>query len=174
MKKITFSFIAVLFATATSFSRTATKNESEVDNLLFEEASAREVFPTVNFFVFPQICDLQMLSTSRVNFGPYEFVLSKDLNSMTDVELENLKTRALNKACSESGSDLLLEPFYTSTVYNYDTKMIYIKISGFPAKYINFRTLSQSDIEMLAKLYPNGIPANYKQEIVTTAKSGTK
>jgi len=85
-----------------------------------------------------------------------------------------VKTRALQKACALAGADLMLEPFYTSTVYDKDNRVIWVSISGFPAKYTNFRSLAEKDILMLQKLYPNGIPNNNAENIITAADQGAK
>lgn len=144
---------------------------------IFEEASAREATPNVAVFVFPTICDLQMLGTDRETYGPYPYPLAKDLNSLSDLELTNVKTRALQQACILSGADLIIEPLYTSQVMENDTKTIYVTISGYPAKYINFRTLKPGDIDMIKALYPHGVNEIQRQnegEIVTTAMEGAK
>ena len=144
---------------------------------IFEEASAREATPNVAVFVFPQICDLNMISKTRVDYGPYDFALAKDLNTLTNQELENVKTRALQKACRLSGADLIIEPLYTSTVYDKDNKTIWVSLSGYPASYVNFRSLKPTDIDMIRALYPNGVHGIQQQNagtVVTTATVGTK
>lgn len=144
---------------------------------IFEEASAREATPNVAVFVFPQICDLNMISKTRVDYGPYDFPMAKDLNSLTNQELENVKTRALQKACKLSGADLIIEPLYTSTVYDKDNKTIWVSLSGYPASYINFRSLKPTDIEMIRALYPNGVHGIQQQNagtVITTATEGAK
>lgn len=143
--------------------------------LVFEEATAREAYPNVPVFVFPQICDLEMLVSSRVEYGPFEYTLSKDLSSMTNGELANCKTRALQQACKLAGADLIIEPLYNTQSFAKDDKHISIKVSGYPAKYINFRKLNSADLEMIKALYPNGVIPLQQQNVsnvITTAKEG--
>lgn len=154
-------------------------SQKKVDKgeVIFEEATAREAYPNVAVFVFPQICDLKMLETTRIEYGPFEYPLSKDLSSMTDAELSNCKTRALQQSCKLAGADLIIEPLYTSTTYSKDNKTISIKISGYPAKYINFRSLSPADMKMIETLYPHGVENIQRQNsgnIITTAQQGAK
>jgi len=144
---------------------------------IFEEATAREAYPNVAVFVYPQICDLKMLSTERVEFGPFEYPLSKDLASMNEAELTNDKTRALQQACQLYGADLIIEPLYTTTVYEKDSKKLVIRLSGYPAKYDNFRLLQPEDIKMIQALYPHGVEGIQRQNagsVVTTASEGAK
>ena len=127
-------------------------------------------------FVFPQICDLKMLSDQRVEYGPFEFPLSKDLQSMSEAELANDKTRALQQACQLDGADLIIEPLYTTTVFDKNSKTLVIKISGYPAKYVNFRSLKPEDMKMIQTLYPNGVESVQRQNAgrVLTTSEGIK
>ena len=172
MKRLIFSMLAlVVIGAAGAF---AQKKEGSA---IFEEASAREATPNVAVFVFPQICDLNMLSSTRVDYGPYDFTLAKDLNAMNEAELANVKTRALQKACKLAGADLIIEPLYTSTVYDKDNKTIWVSLSGYPASYVNFRSLKPADIEMIRALYPNGVNAIQSQNagnFITTAREGVR
>lgn len=171
MKKIIISLLSIVFFTVSAL------GQKKDGTALFEEASAREATPNVAVFVFPQICDLNMLSTTRIDYGPYDFALAKDLNAMNEAELANVKTRALQKACKLSGADLIIEPLYTSTVYDRDNKTIWVSLSGYPASYVNFRSLKPSDIEMIRALYPAGVNAIQYQNagnVITTATEGAR
>ncbi len=145
---------------------------------VFREASAREAAPNMAVFVFPQICDLKMISTTRVDYGPYDFALANDLKGGLDkAEIINVQTQALQKACQLSGADLIIEALYTTTVYEKDTKTIWVSLSGYPASYVNFRSLSDKDLEMIKVLYPHGVERVQDQNqgyIVTTAVQGAK
>lgn len=172
MKKI-FLILTALVLSGTM----AVSAQKKSDVAIFEEASAREATPNVAVFVFPQICDLNMISKTRVDYGPYDFALAKDLNTLSNQELENVKTRALQKACKLSGADLIIEPLYTSTVYDKDNKTIWVSLSGYPASYINFRSLKPTDIDMIRALYPNGVHGIQMQNagtVITTATEGAK
>lgn len=145
--------------------------------VVFEEATAREAYPNVAVFVFPQICDLKMISMERVDYGPFEFPLAKDLASMDDDELTNNKTRALQQACQLDGADLIIEPLYTTTVYDKEKNVLVIKVSGYPAKYVNFRSLKPEDMKMIETLYPLGVEGIQRQNegrVLTTASEGKK
>jgi len=75
MKKVFLAMAALVLAGTAAYAQ----KKSNLGEVMFQEASAREASPTVNFFVFPQICDLQMLSNQREDYGPYDFPMAKTL-----------------------------------------------------------------------------------------------
>jgi len=174
MKKTLFLlFASALLANVSVFAQ----KKSDKGEVIFQEATAREAFPNLGVFVFPQICDLEMIETTRMEYGPYDFQLAKDLSSMTNAELSNAQTRALQRACAIAGADLIIEPLYTSTVYDKENKILWVSLSGYPAKYVNFRKLSKDDMEMIRTLYPHGVEGVQRQNeghVLSTATEGAK
>ena len=156
----------------------AQKKAKDLGNKLFEEASAREKMPDVQVFIVPEMADLQMLNTERETFGPYQYPLVKDVNSMTNGEIDNAKAIALRNAAMEAGADLIIEPMYNSVVYDNDNQVIWTTLSGYPAKYVNFRKITAQDMEIIRTLYPHGIGDAYSDRgatrIVTTAAAQGK
>ncbi|MCC8038671.1 MAG: hypothetical protein LIP02_11170 [Bacteroidales bacterium] len=168
--RIVMAAVLVFSCTAASAQKRG-KEEKEA----FVEKSAREASPHFQVFVFPQICDLQMLSTERVDFGTFSYPLSNDLSRMTNGELENDKARALHDACRVYNADIIIEPMYTSVVYDADQKTIHVGVTGYPAKYVKFRTLNDKDLEMIKVLYPMGVPDNRSdRHVLTVAEEGAK
>ena len=78
----------------------------------------------------------------------------------------------------EAGADLIIEPMYNSVVYDKDNKVIWTTLSGYPAKYVNFRKITAQDMEIIRTLYPHGIGDAYSDRgatrIVTTAAAQGK
>lgn len=174
MKKTLFLLFASVLLANISISA---QKKNEKGNVIFQEATAREAFPNLGVFVFPEICDLEMIETVRMNYGPYDFQLAKDLSSMTNGELNNAQSRALQRACAVAGADLIIEPLYTSTVYDKENKILWVSLSGYPAKYVNFRKLSKDDMEMIRTLYPHGVEGIQRQNaghVLSTATEGAK
>ena len=114
--------------------------KSPEQNRLFEEAQARQEEPATKAYVIPQIADLQMLSQNREIFGPYRVKLNKP-GELSEGELANLKGRALYRATIESDADLMIGVLYDSYILESDTRYIVVELSGYPAKFINFRPL---------------------------------
>lgn len=141
---------------AAAFTSHAQQYVQPQGNPLWEESTAREAFPNIAVFVYPQICDIKMLSEERVQFGAYPFSIGKD-GKLSDEDIRNDKSRALHNACIDAKADLIIEPLYTLTIYDADPRKLFITVSGYPAKYINFRSLSTDDISMIRALYPGGV-----------------
>lgn len=120
---------------------------------MWEEAQARKVVPEIRTFVNPQICDMQLISKSRETFGPYYFPI-KSIESTFNFELQNYQNRALYRACQEADADAVIEPLFDSYVYEKDSKMLVVELSGYPVKYTNFRPASKSEIDMIGVVYP--------------------
>ncbi len=150
MKKATLAFgILTLLA-----GMSATAQKKEANPKIWEEAQARKVVPEIRTFVTPQICDMQMQSESRETFGPYYFEI-KSIEQTFNFELTNYQNRALYRALQESDADAIIEPLFNSYVYEKDSKMLVVELSGFPIKYTNFRPASKSEVDMIGVIYPD-------------------
>lgn len=110
------------------------------ENKLFEEAYARDEEPKTIVYIHPQIADMQMLSKSREVYGPYRFKLAKP-GAVAEGELDNAKARALYRATMESDADLMIGTLYDSYIMEKDDRFIVVEVSGYPAKYTNFRPM---------------------------------
>lgn len=122
---------------------------------IFEEATARRIEPQVHVFITPQVADLKMLSTEREQYGPYRFEMKSLENTSLD-DLNSWKIRALYRATLENNADAIIEPLFNCYVLEKDTKTMVIELSGFPVKYVNFRSLGKDDlreIEMIKAVY---------------------
>lgn len=134
---------------------------------IWEEAQARKIVPEIRTFVTPQICDMTMLSTSRESFGPYYFEI-KSIEQTFNYELTNFQSRALYRALQESDGDAIIEPLFNSYVYEKDSKILVVELSGFPVKYTNFRPASKDQIDMIGVVYPDS-----KTSVSVNAVHGT-
>ena len=134
----------------------------------FEEAVTRAAEPEVKVFIHPLIADLQMIETERQPYGPYTYKI-KSPENLTIVELENFKKRALYQAVQISDADVLIEPLFDSYIDESDPHKLVINLTGFPAKYVNFRNLGSSpdDLEMVRVVYPAAYSPSYVRSINT-------
>lgn len=142
--------VAVLASSAPAFAQKKDPNPKK-----FERAEARKISPEVRTFVTPQIFDMKMLSNSRETFGPYYFPLDQSIGNITMGEIRNDEMRALYRACQEADADAIIEPLFDSYVYEKDTKMLIVELSGFPVKYTNFRPATKAEIDMIGVVYPS-------------------
>lgn len=141
--------VAVLASSAPAFAQKKDSNPKK-----FERAEARKIPPEVRTFVTPQIFDMKMLSNSRETFGPYYFPLDQAIGNITMGEIRNDEMRALYRACQEADADAIIEPLFDSYVYEKDTKMLIVELSGYPVKYTNFRPATKAEIDMIGVVYP--------------------
>lgn len=127
--------------------------EQKEPTKMWEESEARKVVPQVRTFVTPMIFDMQMLSKTREEFGPYTFTI-KSIGDTYNSELVNFQNRALYRAVKESDADAMIEAIFDSYVLDNDNKTLVIVLSGYPVKYTNFRPATSSEIDMIGVVYP--------------------
>ena len=136
MKKQLLTFCLIACA---ALSSTAAKPETK-ENKLFEEAYACDEEPATVVYIHPQIADMTMQSTAREVYGPYRFKLTKP-GVMSEGEPDNVKARALYRATMESDADLMIGTLYDTYIVENDDRFVQVEVSGYPAKYTNFRPL---------------------------------
>ena len=123
--------------------------------VMYEETEVHISYPEMRVFVTPQICDLKMVNESnpRQEFET-SFNLTKSIDNLTGAELENFKRRAMYQFAAEEDADVIIEPIFDTKVYGNNTKQLRIFITGYPAKYVNFRPLKGEDLETVKVVYP--------------------
>ena len=166
MKRIALLLGLAVFATVVMQAQRKTTQQREEH--AFEEAVTRAAEPEVKVFIHPLIADLQMIETERQSYGPYTYKI-KSPENLTIVELENFKKRALYQAVQISDADVLIEPLFDSYIDESDPHKLVINLTGFPAKYVNFRNLGSSpdDLEMVRVVYPAAYSPSYVRSINT-------
>lgn len=125
-----------------------------------EQSIARMVEPEIKVFVQPKIAELQIMGNQkRQYYGPYRYPI-KSPETLTQGEVENNKACALFEAVKSEDADAMVEPLFNVYCLDGDSKTLYIEISGFPAKYVNFRNVGEgepgaNDFEMIRSVYPS-------------------
>ena len=92
------------------------------------------------------VADLEVSST-KINFV---YVPSKSVNR---VGLNNVISTAVREALLSNGNADVLVGLETQTKFNHKGKVESIAISGYPAKYVNFRSVDAEYILEMSKLY---------------------
>lgn len=131
--KFTFMLLAVMIFT----SCTTTK-------ISYEEYMTRQAEPVMTSpYITPTIADLDISETKETINETYKNDLT--LKSKFDNKsVEAWKEATLAKMMREFNSDVIVAPTYNVTTSK-DMKNITVEISGYPAKYVNFRSLSVAD-----------------------------
>lgn len=122
MKKLIFLLaVAALAASCGSVSQTPMLKNSAT----YTKGAAAMV-------VTPMQADLQMVSTKKIS---YYLEVTENVRAGG---LDNVIATAVKEALDVHGGDVLLG-LETQASYGGDGKIYYINITGFPAKYVNFR-----------------------------------
>lgn len=131
--------------------------QADGEKVLFQETETHISQPELRVFVNPMVCDLQMLfpNNPRREFST-ELPLPRPIDQITQGEFENLQKRALYQFATSVQADVIVEPIFNSYVTAKDSKIMKFEVSGFPAKYVDFRPLgkAQIDLDMVKIVYP--------------------
>lgn len=128
------------------------KSTAQEEKVLFEEAISRTVEPEIRMFIQPTIADVEFLSEERQKYGPYMFPI-KSADQLTEGELNNAKAAALYRATELENADVIVGTLFDSYISEKDPKVLVIKLSGFPGKYKNFRSITNDQVEMIKWVY---------------------
>lgn len=121
----------------------------------FEQSQSRIIEPKQDVFIKPLVAEIQILNEQiRQDYGPYEYAINS-VENLSFEQLENFKTRSLYKAARESQADIIVAATFNARSDEKGKKVI-IEVSGFPGKYINFRTAKKEDgdYEWITTVYP--------------------
>jgi len=170
MKRIALLLLALLaLGSADTFAQKKKPNT-------FEEATARKLDPEVRVFIRPMVCDMKLLTDGRESFGPYAFPI-KGLDQISNEEFMSIKSRAMYQGAKESDADAIMEPLFFSYVKEGEPKVMYIELSGYPVKYINFHALKDNEVEMVEKIYTRSWRSdafNQASEVITVNEQKTR
>lgn len=149
-KKIFVVAIALLLGANLYAQRKSTAQE---EKRLFEEAISRTVEPEIRMFIQPTIADVEIIATERQQYGPYMFPI-QSASALTEGELNNAKAAALYRATELENADVIVGTLFDSYISEKNSKVLVIKLSGFPGKYKNFRSITNDDVNMIKSIYP--------------------
>lgn len=146
--------LGVLCIGLATFTSLAQNDQS--NTVLFEESEVHMTAPELRVFITPQVADLEMIYPGKPREEYQQFFTIKSVDALTNGDLDNMQKRALYRFAQEHNADVIIEPIFNSRVSEKDPKRLLISITGYPARYVNFRPLGKSDndIEMVRTVYP--------------------
>lgn len=111
------------------------------------------------FFPIPIVADLQMVSNVQKEYvlvgrfsvpsanGEDKNSYINRVSSLIKNRIEELKFQALYEFAEREGADVILAPSYSvvTTEKNVSYSDLTVKVKGFPAKYTNFRLLTEKE-----------------------------
>lgn len=132
----------------------------------FEQSQSRIIEPKQDVFIKPLVAEIEIMDgQERQNYGPYTFAI-QSVETLTFEQLENFKTNALYYAARDADADIIVAATFNSSS-DEKGKHIIVNVSGFPGKYVRFRTASKEDgdYEWITTVYP------YTDRINATGKT---
>ena len=150
-----FWLFSMLLAPAMAVSMYAQKDQGQ-NNVIFEESQVHMTAPELRVFVTPQVADLEMIYPGKPREEYQQFFPIKSFDSLTENDLVNFQNRALYRFAQEHNADLIIEPIFNTRISEKDPKRILVSITGYPARYVNFRPLgkNEADLNMVKIVYP--------------------
>ena len=121
----------------------------------FEQSQSRVIEPKQDVYIKPLVAEIEILEGQvRQDYGPYQYEI-KSVETLTYDQLENFKARALYRAAREADADIIVAATFNARS-DEKGKYIIVEVSGFPGKYVNFRTAKKEDgyYEWITTVYP--------------------
>lgn len=153
-------------AGATVATLSAAADDKTSSQVLFQDSEMHMSQPELRIFVTPQVCDMEMIYPNKPCSEYSYSVEIRSLESLTEAELTNLKNRTLYQFAKKHGADVIIEPIFNSYVTTDNKNVLNITVTGFPARYVNFRPLGKSDVDldMVRIVYPAGYQQSVESE----------
>lgn len=145
MKKVL--LIALVALVAASCVPTAPTTQYVYYTYDYNESTARNLEPEHIMLTTPVVADLEVQPTriTHVEKDAYADIILDELTTSPNY-IENYKKIALSKAAKAHDADLLVGSMID--VQTIDERLV-ITVTGFPAKYVNFRKATLHDTELI-------------------------
>ncbi len=141
MKKIIITLLLSMVA------MTAFAQKSQPQSAVYKESSARNIEPVHSVMVTPLIADLK-ITGDKISYTEAEefdgYIISQKL---IDDNLPGFKKIALSRAAQSCNADAIVGA--TLDVKTNEKGFIEITITGYPAKYVNWRNATQNDVDLV-------------------------
>ncbi|MDE6812124.1 MAG: hypothetical protein K2J15_07225 [Muribaculaceae bacterium] len=150
------SVVLSLFALPSMALCLSAQSDETRPNMIFEESQVHMSAPELRVFVTPQICDLEMIYPGKPREAHQQTFNIKSFDSLSEKELVNFQNRALYYFAQEHNADIIIEPIFNSRISEKNPKQLIVSVTGYPAKYVNFRPLGkdEKDMNMINVVYP--------------------
>lgn len=132
MKRFLLSFAVALFFISCSTPQ----------RIIYREASGRNIEPTQSAMITPMVADLKIITEQSVS----NTIVYSDMPVTTAIlgEIENYKRMAMLCTARKYNADTMV-----AALINVDTNdngYLEITVTGYPARYVNFRSMSKDDL----------------------------
>lgn len=128
----------------------------------YSESSARVLDGSSSFVITPIISDLDVIAHNKITHQEREAFADMIVTSEVVKNIMVYKSIALSKAAKAAGADIIVAAEITVETIN---QRLVITVTGYPAKYTNFRNATEQDI----RLVKEAISINRDEAIIITA-----
>lgn len=111
----------------------------------YNESSARNIEPGQRILTTPLIADVKVISSEKIK--PYTEVFPFVMNPQVKEAVPGFKRTAFAHAAKENNADILVGTDITVTTN--DDGYVVVTVTGYPARYANFRNATAQDTWML-------------------------
>lgn len=117
--------------------------------------------PTTNVFRTAKSGNLSYTTVDPIitsDLHVYETKVTGDASNYSDAYIAqaDMERMAIANALKKMDADILLEPQFEYQRVNGNGKIISVKVSGYAAKYVNFRKVTEEDIDIYNNYYNMG------------------
>lgn len=131
--------------------------------MIYRESSGRNIEPAQSAVVTPILADLELVSDTKQT---YVENTDCEVTPAAVAQIENYKNMALLNAAKKYNADTMV-----AAIINVDTDAygkLVITVTGYPARYVNFRTMTEKDA------WISNVNADRKVPIIETSKNTTE
>ena len=134
-----------LGSTAVAYAQKVDRIETSVD---YMESSARYMEPSQNIMTTPMIADLEVVGGS-VSYTETEAFKNYEVTEELTQLVPGFKRIALSRAARAHKADVIIGAMVD--VITNDNGRLEITITGYPARYTNFRNATSDDMDLVRK-----------------------
>lgn len=145
LKKFLLTMAIVISSAAIASAQKVDRIETTVD---YMESSARYMEPSQNIMTTPMIADLEVIGGS-VSYTETEAFKNYEVTEELTQLVPGFKRIALSRAARAHKADVIIGAMVD--VITNDNGRLEITITGYPARYTNFRNATSNDIELVKK-----------------------
>jgi len=109
----------------------------------YSESSTRNIEPRAGALITPVVGDLELVSENKI--APYTLTVPGEVSTYLIANLDGWKRLALSEAAQKYKADVLIGATVTVRTEN---DRLQIEVTGWPARYVNFRPATAADAWM--------------------------
>ncbi len=132
MRKLT-TLIVILLTTCAM--------QAQKESIIYRESDGRNIEPLQNAVIVPLVADLELISQTRIEYTEtFEGIITRAVIS----DIDSYKKLVLLNAMKKYKADTMIAALININTRE-DGGALIVTVTGFPAKYTNFRSMTKDD-----------------------------